>query len=169
MKTIKYVCIMLIALGPIMGCTGNYAKIKTQSVSESRITQQELIENWEAYNIYCTGSYYEISKGPFKTGAIVFEPKNDDRKILVGSDWDKIQDQETWTEIVKANTTSQGDFDLDPPQPLYLPTRVREIRGTDNQLYAFIITRNGAWVVAKKVDNNTMRLQWQTPGGGGVK
>ncbi len=169
MRIIKYFCPILITLIFIMGCSGNYAKIKTQSASESKITQKELIENWEAYNIYCTGSYYEISKGPFKTGAIVFEPKNDDRKILVGNNWDKVQDQQAWLEIVKANTTSQGDFDLDPPQPLYLPTRVREIRGTDNQLYAFIITRNGAWVVAKKVDKNTIRLQWQTPGGGGVK
>ena len=169
MKIIRLVIMANLLFALIVGCSGNYGKIKTQSESESRITQQQLIENWKAYNVYCTGSYYEISKGPFKTGAIVFEPKNDDRKILVGSDWDKIKDQETWTEIVKANTTSQGDFDLDPPQPLYLPTRVREIRGIDNQLYAFIITRNGAWVVAKKVDNNTMRLQWQTPGGGGVK
>jgi hypothetical protein len=41
---------------------------------------------------------------------IVFDQKNDHRKILVDSNWDTIKDQETWMEIVKANTTSDGDF-----------------------------------------------------------
>ena len=61
----------------IMGCSGNYAKIKTQSESDSKVTQQELIDNWSDYNIWVS-----YSRAP-ELNLIVFDPKNDDRKILV--------------------------------------------------------------------------------------
>ena len=68
MKATKCVGLMLIAFVSIMGCSGNYANIRNQSADESKITQQELIDNWSDYNIW------------YRDFALVFAPKNDDRK-----------------------------------------------------------------------------------------
>ena len=159
MNTIKYVSLMLLLLVSIMGCSGNYGKINTQSESDSKVTQQELIDNWAEYNIYYNGSYYNR---PFKARAIVFDLKNDDRKILVvGNSWGTVKDQESWMEIENANTTSDGDFDLSLLGTHYPFTYVAEIWSPDNQLYGFIIHQSSGWVDAKLVDENTMHLSWQ--------
>ena len=168
MKTLKFVSIMLIAFVSIIGCSGNYGKLKTQNGSESKITQQELIDNWSEYNVYFTRYYHEASSSPFRATIIVFDPKNSDRKILVGSNWRVVKDQETWTEIVKANTTSDGDFAVGRKDlPNYPKSFVVELWGPDNQLYGIIIRpKDYNWVIAKRVDENTMRLSWQITGGG---
>ena len=127
-----------------MGCSGNTGKLKTQSKSESKVTQQELIDNWSDYIIW------------LKSAAVVFDPKNDDRTILVGSGWGTVKDQEAWTEIVKANTTKNGN--ISPVWANYSMTRVREIWGPDNQLYGFIIHQQQDLVSTRLVDKNTMQL-----------
>jgi len=141
-----------------LGCSsGNYGKLKTQSESDSKVTQRELINNWSDYHIW-------LSHRKDQLAVIVFDPKNDDRKILVGSNWSKVKDQEMWTEIVKANTTSDGDFRL-----VYFntdwTTRVQEILGSDNQLYGFVIYQESAveWVNVKLADDSTIQLSWQAP------
>jgi hypothetical protein len=137
----------------IMGCSGTYANIKNQSGDESKVTQKKLIDNWSDYDIW------------FKSAVIVFDPKNDDRKILVGSNWGTVKDQETWTGIVKANTTSQGN--ISPVWASYSMTGVREIWGPDNQLYGYIIHQQRDLVSARVVDENTMRLYYNRANFGG--
>ena len=128
----------------ITGCSGTHANIKNQSGDESRLTQKKLIDNWSEYHIW------------FKSTVIVFDPKNDDKKILVGSKWGTVKDQETWTGIVKANTTDQGDID---PVWSYDPmTGVREIWGPENQFYGYVIHQRRDLVNATVVDENTVRL-----------
>ena len=41
MKTLKYVSLMFIAFAFIMGCSGNYGKLKTQSEKETKPTKRE--------------------------------------------------------------------------------------------------------------------------------
>ena len=48
-KQIAEIGILIIAF--IMGCSGTNGKLKTQSESESKVTQQELIDNWSNYKI----------------------------------------------------------------------------------------------------------------------
>ena len=146
MNTIKYVSLILIAFVPIMGCSGKAGKIKTQSASDSKITQQNLIDNWSDYTIW------------LKSAVIVFDPKNDDRTILVSSHWGTVKDQESWTEIVKANTTSDGK--VRPVWADYSMTKVREIWGPDNQLYGFMIHQQQDLVNARLVEENTLRLYY---------
>ena len=154
MKFAKYVSIMLIAFVSIMGCSGKSGKIKTQSKSESKITQQELIDNWSDYTIW------------LKSAAVVFDPKNDDRKIVVGSHWGTVNDQQTWEGIVKANTTAEGN--ITPLWANYSMTRVREIRSPDGQyLFGYIIHQQGDLVSARPVDENTMRLYYNRASFGG--
>jgi len=129
MNTKRLAGIVILFLIFIMGCSGTNGKLKTQSESESKVTHQELIDNWSDYDIR------------YRNAVLVFAPKIDDRKILLGGKrgwwWVTIEDQESWTEFVNANMTSQGDFR--PPVAAYPMTGVREIWGPDNQLYGFIV------------------------------
>jgi hypothetical protein len=127
--------------------------LKTQSRNDSKVTQQKLIDNWSAYDIW------------FKSAVIVFEPKNDDKKILVSGTWGTVNDQETWNGIVKENTTSHGN--ISPLWASYSMTRVREIWSPDNQLYGYIIHQQPDSVSAKVVDENTMRLYYHRARFGG--
>ena len=144
--------IAAVILALIMGCSGNYANIKNQSTADSKATQQELIENWSEYDIW------------FRSAVIVFDPKNDDKKILVSSHWGTVKDQEAWTRIVKANTSAGN---VTPLWASYSMSGVREIWGPDNQLYGYIIHQLPDGVSAKVVDENTMRLYYHRARFGG--
>ena len=165
MKTTKYVCIMLIALVSIMGCSGNYGNKRTLSKRDSLVTQQELTENWSDYNI----SFYNSSK--FGLFVIVFDPKNDKRKIITGRYWDTIKDGETWIDFRKAHTTVDGDFKLIggafSPTTWGESSGVREIWGPDNQQYGLIIYhKRWDYFASWMVDENTLRVAFQPPSGG---
>ena len=138
--------IVVVIFALIMGCSGNFGKLKTQSANDSKTTQQELIDKWSDYDIW------------FKSAVIVFDPKNDDKKLLVGSNWGTVRDQETWTEILKANTTSNGD--ISPMWANYSMTGVREIWSPDNQLYGYVMHQIPDGMSVVVVDENTMRLYY---------
>lgn len=148
MKTIIYISLMLLVVAIIIGCSGPSGKLKTLPESESKITQRELFDNWSDYHIR------------YKWAAIVFDPKNDGRSILLGGKkgwwWSTIKDQEAWTKYLKANTTRQGE--ISPVWAEYPMTGVREIWGPNNQLYGFIITQQMDTVATQLVEENTLRL-----------
>jgi len=154
MKTLKFICLLFIGFTFILGCSGNSGKLKTQPESESKVTQQKLIDNWSNYNIR------------YRQAALVFAPKNDDRKVLLGGKhgwwWVTIEDHESWTEFVNTNMTSQGDFRL-VWSGHDNTTGVIEIWGSDNHLYGFIIYQQDLteWVNLEVVSENTMRLAWE--------
>ena len=163
MDSKKLAGMAVLILAFIIGCSGDYGKLNTQSEGDSKVTQQELIDNWSDYNIWVN-----YSRAP-ELNLIVFDPNNDDRKILVGSNWGTAKDQETWAEIVKANTTSDGNFSMVWAGYNYNTTRVQEIWGPYNQLYGYIIYQMTVvnWVNVKIVDENSLQLSWQrTPNGG---
>ena len=171
MKIIRLAVMANLIFAFIMGCSGNYGKIHTQSESDAKATQKELLNNWTEYNVYINRSRSVVRLGgPFEAGAIVFDPKNDDRKILVGRWWDTVKDQQAWAEIVKANTTSAGDFDINPlgSTRVIYSTGVREIWGPDNQLYGFIICLGGDQVIVKKIDEKSIRISRSSGYGGGA-
>jgi hypothetical protein len=149
----RFVGIAILISMFIMGCSGNYGKLKNQSADDSKATQKELIDNWSDYDIW------------FLSAVIVFDPKNDDKKILVGSNWGTVRDQETWAEIVRANTTSDGG--LDPVWASYSMTGVREIWSPDNQLYGYAMHQIPDGVSVVVVDENTMRLHYHRARFGG--
>ena len=145
MRIIRLATITFLILVFIMGCkTGNYANLKNQSRADSKITQQKLVDNWSDYHIW------------FKSAVIVFDPKDDDKTILVGSNWGTVKDQETWTEMVKASTTGHGN--LSPLGASYNMTGVREIWSPDSQFYGYLIHQQRDLVSVRVIDENTMRL-----------
>ena len=158
----KYVSILLIAFAFIMGCAGTYGNFKRQSESESKVTKRELIDNWSDYDIWL---HYHPRYKPPRLTIIVFDTKNDDKKVLSRSSWPKVKDQEMWTEIVKANTASDGELTLGWANygPYY--TAVQEIWGPDNQLYGYIIYQQYAVSLQRveQIDENTIRISWGPP------
>ena len=139
MKTLKYVSLMFIAFVFIMGCSGNYANIKNLSESESKAIQQELEDNWSDYNI----NYNRV--------VIVFDPKNEDKKLLVGNYWGTVKDQETWTRLVNGSENLSSGYNLVWGEP------IREIWVHD-QFYGYVSHRERELVSAQIVDKNTVRL-----------
>ena len=147
MRTVKYVFLMFFAFFFIAGCSQDSAIIRTQSAELSKITQQELFNNFSDYTIW------------LRATAVVFDPKDDDLKIVVGGRWGTVKDRATWEQIVKHNTTSNGN--VTPLWANYAMTGVREIRSRDNQLFGYIIHQQRDMVSARVVDANTMRV-WHT-------
>ena len=147
MKTVKYIILICFVFIFIEGCAQDSAILKTQSDEQSKITQQELFNNFSNYTIW------------LRPTAVVFDPKDDDRKIVVGGRWGTVTDQASWEQILKENTSSYGQ--VTPLWANYAMTGVREIWSPDNQLYGYIIHQQRDMVSARVVDVNTMRV-WHT-------
>jgi hypothetical protein len=165
MKQIKYVNLMLILVLLATGCAGNYGIFKRKTGSESKATKQQLIHNWSDYDILLI---YHTGYKPPRLIVIIFDAKNDDKRILVegNSSMVKVKDQEMWTEVVKEHTTSDGELVLVwGPWQDTANTGVQEIWGPDNQLYGFTIYQEHAVVLERVelVDKNTIRLSGHPP------
>jgi len=159
----KLAGIVILILILFMGCSASYGKFKRQTESESRVTKRELIDNWSDYDIWVnSGPEYK----PDRLRVIIFDPKDDDKKILAGRNYHKVKDQEMWTEIVKTNTASDGEFTLVWDTYGYdYSTGVHEILGLDNQFYGFIIYQQYAVSLQRveQIDENTIRISWSPP------
>ena len=144
---------LLMAFVVLLGCAGSYGKLKNQSRSESKATQQELIDNWADYHIW------------FRSAVIVFDPKDDNNHIVVGKYWGTVTDQATWSQIVETNTSAGGT--ISPMWANYSMTNVREIWGPENQFYGYVLHQRSDLVSFSVVDENTMRLNYRRASFGG--
>jgi len=165
MHTKKFFYLILTFLLLAIGCAENYGIFKRKTGNEANATKQELIDNWSDYD---TWLLYDTRYNPPRLIAIIFDALNDDKKILVEGDSSivKVKDQEMWSEVVKEQTTSDGEFALvwgpwqDPAS-----TGVQEILGPDDQLYGFTIYQENAVVLERMelVDNSTVLLSGHPP------
>ena len=146
MKIIRLAVMANLIFAFVMGCSGNYGKIKTQSESESKVTQQELIDNSSDYDI----KYYRT--------VVVFDSNNDDKKILVPNFWSTVKKQETWAQIIKGNSHGPFNNDIRRVWDSYSKSGVREIWLPDNQFYGYVLHGRRELVSVKIVDENTVRL-----------
>ena len=78
----------------IMGCSG-YGIIKTQTATDNKMTLAELIENWEDYHVYYRT---RVNQEPEE---MMFDPKNDDKRLVGDDFWIKITDQQTLSETME--------------------------------------------------------------------
>ena len=121
----------------IMGCSGNYGKIKKQSNTEDKVTLAELRDNWEDYDIY-----YGMRSNRY-ADAIMFDPKDNGTK-LEGKSWIKIEDQETLSEKIE-NLQSIYDY-----------AKVHIIEGADNQFFGYMYYSSHIHVSVNIVDEQTL-------------
>ena len=157
MKTLKFICLSFIGFAFIMGCSGNNANIKNLSEDKSKVTQQELIKNWSDYDIWLS---YNRGYPPLELLNIIFDTKNDNKEIVVEHNGGivKVKDQQMWTEVVKENTTGDGDFWLVTSRSVRGVTRVSKITDSDNQLFGYVIYHDCCPVNTSFVGENTLRL-----------
>ena len=146
MNTKRIAGITSLILIIFIGCSGSNANIRNLSESESNAIKQELLDNWSDYDI------------SYNVKVIVFDPKNDDKKISVHSSWQMVKNEETWTQIVNGTiivSTQWGTEDVWGVDP------IREI-WVHNQFYGYVSHKQSAVVAAKIVDENTVFLnrQW---------
>ena len=142
----KSVCLLFIALVLLVGCSGDYGIIKSQTSTDNKMTLAELRENREDYHIY-----YENS-GNLRN-RIMFDPKNDETR-LVGDSWHKIEDQQTLSETIREIQTIH-DF-----------TEVMIIEGQDGRLLGYMYYSWGyrlygtpSDIVVRRVDEHTVYVQ----------
>ena len=123
----------------ISGCAG-YGKLDLISNRGEALTIQELIDRWQEYEIYYSGRVDDPS-------AVLFERRNQDRKLTVSDRWSKAEDKATVRGLVK-------DLQIQPPTGGYYPW-LRVILGPDNYAYGYMFT---AWdhAVMKMIDDKTM-------------
>ena len=143
MKDLKCFRLMLIVVLLSMGCSGNNANIKNLSQSESKAIRQDLLNNWSDYHI------------SYNRNVIVFDPKNDDKKILIYNSiwWGTVNDQETWTQIVNGTKTVPDRINLN--QVWGEP--IREI-WVHNQFYGYVSHYRRDIVSAEIADENSVQL-----------
>ena len=139
MKHVKCSSLWLIVFLLAIGCSGSNANIKNLSQSESRAIQQELLDNWSDYIIR------------YNLVVIVFDPKDDDNKIVVDNYWYRVEDQETWTQIVSGFKTVPFGVNQVWGEP------IREI-WVHNQFYGYVSHQGGMLVAVNITDEHTVRL-----------
>ena len=119
----------------------NYGKVRILPENLNEVSIQDLIDNWDDYNIYYSDNYEESNvRTPL---GIMFDPINDDT-TLVGDQWKKVRDQEALIELARWIY----------PTTQYEPW-LNEILGPDGRVYGYLYYSYG-FVTIKVVDNNTM-------------
>jgi hypothetical protein len=143
MNAVRLTGILTLTVSLVMGCSGNNANIKNLSESESKAIQQDLLDNWSDYHI------------SYNRNVIVFDPKNDDKKILIYNSiwWGTVNDQKTWTQIVNGTKTVPDRINLN--QVWGEP--IREI-WVHNQFYGYVSHYRRDIVSAEIVDENSVQL-----------
>lgn len=143
MKKNKFLSFLLVTM-IIYSCASfskNYGRLRMVSKSQNKVTIQDLINNWEDYDIYYSAKYsgYDVRQAL----GIMFDPKNNDTK-LVGEMWKKVKSQK---DLIVAT------------QWIYPNTRfepwLSEILGPDGRVYGYLYYSYGS-ATFKVVDDNTM-------------
>jgi hypothetical protein len=138
----KYLYLALIIaflLSITSGCatTQQYGKLGYAQTTEPKMTLEQLVENWKDYDIYYSGVHDKYVYG------VMFDPKDDERKLVGHEWWEPVETQEDLSELILW-------INVLPFEPM-----LWKILDPDNQLYGFIYTLRHP-VMIKVVDNQTL-------------
>jgi hypothetical protein len=127
----------------ISGCAEwqNYGKLRILPESQNQVTIQDLIDNWDDYDVYYSDDYDGFNaRAPL---GILFDPKNNDT-TLVSDRWKKVRKQEDLINMAKWIY----------PTTQYEPW-LNEIIGPDGRIYGYLYYSHG-FVTLKVLDDKTM-------------
>ncbi len=144
MRTLKYICLLVIGFALIMGCSGDNGKIRKQTPADNNMKLAELRDSWQDYHIYYGTRGYPRPEG------IMFDPKNNDTR-LVGDSWIKIADQQSLSESISMIQTR------------YDSAKVEIIEGPDNQFYGYMYYPHWLYIPVKRVDERTLYVSSMPP------
>ena len=144
MKKKREICLAFVGMILILPIAtwaffGSYGKLRVQPRGPERVTIEMLEERWEDYDVYFAGPWIG------RPSAVMFDPKDDDRKLVPHKWWVPVKKKEDLLEVVSGVKVGQASF-----WPI-----VWRILGPDNQFYGYLYT---PWrhVVIKVVDNKTL-------------
>lgn len=142
MKMEKDFAAVLVAAGSLLALSGCavYTGAHSQMVYGNRVTVQGLVEDRQNYNVYFTGH------GRGHPSAVLFEPKDDGRAIIVDRWW-RVEQYEILADLVDS-------VQRQLPIGFYYP-RLLELGGPDNYPYGYVFT---SWdhVPLRLIDERTM-------------
>ncbi len=130
----------LLGLTPGCSTVKGYGKLGFVGTTEPKMTLDQLVENWNDYHIYYSG----INKD--RVYGIMFDPKNDARKLVGHKWWEPVETQEQ----VRQSIISIDIFRAFRYQPM-----LWKILGPDNQIYGFIYTARYPMII-KVIDDRTL-------------
>ncbi|MGD9038635.1 MAG: hypothetical protein PVH82_03280 [Desulfobacteraceae bacterium] len=138
----KYLYLALITAlltGLISGCSTikGYGKLGFPQTTEPKMTLDQLVENWKDYDIYYSGVWEGYVYG------VMFDPKNDDRKLVGHEWWAPVQTQEDLAQMIRLINS----FPFEP--------QLWKILSPDNRLHGFIYTFRHP-VMIKVIDDRTL-------------
>lgn len=122
-----------------LGCAplNHYGRLSTGPWGGHSMTIEKLYENWGNYYVYYSG----VNKGLL--GGIMFDPRDDGRKLVGHEWWTKVRDRELLSELLIW-------ISFHPYQ-----TRLYKILGPDNELYGYLYSMRSD-VLIKKIDDKTL-------------
>ncbi len=147
MKIKRLAGIATLTLFLFIGCSGNNVNIKNLSASESNTIKQELLDNWSDFDI------------KYNTAVIVFDPKKEDKKIIVGNYWGTVKDQENWTRLINGSERLPGSWGTNR----VWGNEIREI-WVNHRFYGYISHQPRELIRAEIVDENTVRISHHNSG-----
>jgi len=96
---------------------------RLRGVSQKDISITSLVDNFNSFYVYFSGPNRESA------AAVIFDPKDDQREIVVEKGWEKVEDKRSLKEIIH---WMRAD--------ILFPPRLNAIIGPDNQVYGYIFT-----------------------------
>jgi hypothetical protein len=142
MSVKRYLYLVLMTallIGFASGCSTvkGYGKLGYPQRTEPKMTLDQLVKNWQDYHVYYSGVWEGYVYG------VMFDPKNDDRKLVGHEWWAPVETQEDLHQMILR-------IDAFPFEP-----QLWKILGPDNRLYGWIYTFRHP-VMIKVVDDRTL-------------
>jgi hypothetical protein len=142
MPNLKNAGILILALSIILlgaSCTvpQNYARLVPANKPEYRTTIKKLIEDFQGYDVYFSGTKGEPT-------ALLFDPRAED-KTLLAKDWGKVESQkelEKYVAWIRTSPASGWTYAILAP---------------DGRFFGYLYTGRQNGVVVKVVDDKTLQ------------
>jgi len=141
-KHISLIIIFFVLLCFMSGCLGSFGKIRPQSRKGETLTIDDLEKNWTDFTVHYAGS------SPNRPLGVMFDPKNDAKNLLPGSNdrWIKIDDKKTLSEVIGwIKVQSFADYN----------SMLYKVLGPDDQFYGYLFC-GSTDVTIEVFDDSTM-------------
>ena len=126
----------------LSACTGNYGKIRKLPSNEAQALTNNLESAWENFDVRF-----------IPNRALLLIPRNGASPLQVGDEWVRVANRATWEDLVRRNTSAEGD-----PRAWFPMSGFRKIEDTSGNILGFITHAQQDLVSARVVDDQTMRL-----------